>query len=263
MSEYGLKITANANAESVNFLDMNFNLRTNIYKPFMKPNDVPLYVHRQSNHPAGILKNIPLSVNKRLSTISSNEDVFKANCRPYQEALVKSGYNFELNYQKQNQKKTKNRRNPRNITYFNPPFSLSVKTKIGDKFLRALDKCFPSYHPLSKIINRNTVKICYRCMPNMKQYITKHNHQVQKDRECPLNGNCLTKEVIYRANVVEEDGSTSTYTGLTGSTFKERFYGHASSFRNRDEGHSTTLSSHIWNLKDAGKKFELKWREKV
>ena len=106
MSEYGLKITANANAESVNFLDMNFNLRTNIYKPFMKPNDVPLYVHRQSNHPAGILKNIPL-----------------------QEALVKSGY-----------KKM---------------------------------KCFPSYHPLSKIINRNTVKICYRCMPNMKKYISK------------------------------------------------------------------------------------------
>ena len=103
----------------------------------------------------------------------------------------------------------------------------------------------------------------------MKQCITRHNKQVQKggvpvnniagcnclaDRESPLNGNCLTKEVIYRADVVEEDGSTSTYTGLTGSTFKERFYGHSSSFRNRDEGHSTTLSSHIWNLKDAGKK---------
>ena len=59
---------------------------------------------------------------------------------------------------------------------------------------------------------------------------------------------------------MEEDGTTNTYTGLTGSTFKERFYGHTSSFRNRDEGHSTPLSSYIWNLKDAGKKFELKWR---
>ena len=275
MSEYGLKITANANAESVNFLDVNLNLRTDIYKPYMKPNDVPLYVHRQSNHPAGILKNIPLSVNKRLSSISSNEEVFKANCRPYQEALRSSGYNFELKYQNINQKETKKRRNSRNITYFNPPFSLSVKTKIGDKFLRALDKCFPSYHPLSKIINRNTVKISYKCMPNMKQCITRHNQQVQKgrvpantiagcnclaDRECPLNGNCLTEEVIYRADVVEEDGSTSTYTGLTGSTFKQRYYGHTSSFRNRDDEHSTTLSSHIWNLKDAGKNYELKWR---
>ena len=44
-------------------------------------NDCPLHVHRQSNHPVGILKNIPLSVNKRLSTISASEDVFKANCQ--------------------------------------------------------------------------------------------------------------------------------------------------------------------------------------
>ena len=161
------------------------------------------------------------------------------------------------------------------ILHLNPPFSLSVKTKIGDEFLRALDECFPSYHPLSKIINRNTVKLSYRCMPNIKQSINRHNQQVQKgrtaanaiagcnclaDRECPLNGNCLTKEVIYRADVVEEDGTTQTYTGLTGSTFKERYYGHTSSFRNRDENHSTTLSSHIWNLEDTGKRFELKWR---
>ena len=120
------------------------------------------------------------------------------------------------------------------------------------------------------------MKICACQIWNNTSPSNKHNHPVQKDRtpantiiagcncladrECPLNGNCLTKEVIYRADVVEEDGSTSTYTGLTGSTFKERFYGHASSFRNRDEGHSTTLSSHIWNLKDAGKNFELKWR---
>ena len=84
--------------------------------------------------------------------------------------------------------------------------------------------------------------------------------EILAGRECPLNGNCLTKEVIQRADVMEEDGTTNTYTGLTGSTFKERFYGHTSSFRNRDEGHSTTLSSHIWNLKDAGKKYERKWR---
>ena len=35
---------------------------------------------------------------------------------------------------------------------------------------------------------------------------------------------------------------------------------HTSSFRNRDEGHSTTLSSHIWNLEDTGKNYDLKWR---
>ena len=91
-------------------------------------------------------------------------------------------YNFELKYQDNNQTQTKKRGRKRRITWFNPPFSVNVKTKIGDKFLRALDKCFPSNHPLHKIVNRNTVKIFYKCMPNMKQVITKHNLQVQKGR---------------------------------------------------------------------------------
>ena len=55
-------------------------------------NNTPLYVNSKSNHPPGILKNIPLGVNKRLCQISSNEEVFKAAVRPYQEALDRSGY---------------------------------------------------------------------------------------------------------------------------------------------------------------------------
>ena len=46
MSQYGLKITATANANSVNFLDVTLDLRESIYRPYMKPNEVPLYVHR-------------------------------------------------------------------------------------------------------------------------------------------------------------------------------------------------------------------------
>jgi hypothetical protein len=60
--------------------------------------------------------------------------------------------------------------------------------------------------------------------------------------------------------VVEEDGTTNTYTGLTGNTFKERYNKHSSSFRNRSEENSTTLSSHIWRLKDSKTKFELSWK---
>ena len=58
--------------------------------------------------------------------------------------------------------------------------------------------------------------------------------------------------------MVEADGTTNTYTGLTGSTFKDRYDKHSSSFRN--EEHSTTLSSHIWKLKDNNLKFELSWK---
>ena len=76
--EYGLKITSVANVKNVNFLDIIFDLDKDIYKPYMKPNDKPVYVHTESNHPRSILKNIPLSVNKRLSMISSSKEVFDA-----------------------------------------------------------------------------------------------------------------------------------------------------------------------------------------
>ena len=52
----------------------------------------------------GILKNIPQSVNNRLSSISANEDVFVQAIPPYQEALQKSGYDFKLQFVPQNSK---------------------------------------------------------------------------------------------------------------------------------------------------------------
>jgi len=36
---------------SVDFLDINLNLRNNTYLPYKKPNDSMLYVHTSSNHP--------------------------------------------------------------------------------------------------------------------------------------------------------------------------------------------------------------------
>ena len=100
--DYGLRITSLANAKNVNFLDINLDLERDIYKPYMKPNDVPVYVHVESNHPKSVLKNIPLSVNKRLNLISSSKEVFEEAIPPYQEALRKSGYPFELNYSPRN-----------------------------------------------------------------------------------------------------------------------------------------------------------------
>ena len=240
----------------------------------MKPNDTPTYVHQESNHPRGILKNIPLSVNKRLSSISSNEEVFDLAKHPYQEALAKSGYNFNLKFEAQVQTGNKPANRRRKITWFNPPFSSNVQTKIGEKFLNLIDKCFPLNYPLRKVINRNTVKVSYKCMPNMKQKISKHNHKVKKEEEtqshygcnctkvigpCPLSGNCLVDSVIYKAEVLEDNHTKNTYTGLTSNTFKDRYYGHRSSFNVRNSDNSTTLSTHVWNLKDKNENYEIKW----
>ena len=76
--EWGLKITSTANLKVIQFLDITLDLTNEVYKPFIKPGDRPLYVSSQSNHPPAVLKNIPLSINKRLSSISANRDIFNS-----------------------------------------------------------------------------------------------------------------------------------------------------------------------------------------
>ena len=84
-----LKITVEANTTKVNFLDVTLDLKSGKYYPYTKEGNIPLYVHTKSNHPPTILKNIPESINKRLSEISSDKECFD-NTKPiYQEALHK------------------------------------------------------------------------------------------------------------------------------------------------------------------------------
>ena len=61
--KYGLKITIEANKKIVDFLDVTLDLNSGKYMPYSKPNNTPQYVHSKSNHPPGILKNIPESIN--------------------------------------------------------------------------------------------------------------------------------------------------------------------------------------------------------
>ena len=85
--ENGLNISVECNKQVVNFLDVTLDLQVNLFKPYMKPNKIIQYVHFDSNHPPHVLKNIPLGVNKRLSMLSSNEQVFNEAIPKYQEAL--------------------------------------------------------------------------------------------------------------------------------------------------------------------------------
>ena len=104
-----LRVTIEANAKVVNFLDITLDLSANIFKPYMKENDIPIYVNKASNHPPNVLANIPLGINKRLSRISANEEIFNNAAPPYQEALEKSGYNHQLKFEPPPPEKPKKR----------------------------------------------------------------------------------------------------------------------------------------------------------
>ena len=264
----GLKITIDTNLKIVNFLDVTFNLINKTYYPYRKPNNTPLYINKKSNHPPQIIKQLPAMINRRICEISCNEEEFRKAKYTYKDALEKCGYNDDMKYQKYQKEPMKRKRK---IMYFNPPFSINVKTNIGKEFLKLVDKHFPPKHKCRSLFNRNNLKISYCCMPNIENIIKGHNCKILKDPpivqrtcncrnkiNCPLNGNCLKSCIVYQAEVVCENQSRVYYGSCHGS-FKERFNNHKKSFKNRKYSDETKLSQYIWSLNDKNKQFEIAW----
>ena len=166
-----LQITIEAIIKVVDFLDITLDLRTAIYKPYKKPNSNLRYIHKQSNHPTSIIKNLPKSINKRPSTNFKNAQIFNEACTPppppIHRSPKKNGYNrnlqFDRTFTDKNNEKNKTRK--RKITWFNPPFNINVATNVAKTFLVIIDKHFPKDKRLSKIFNRNTIKFSYSCLP--------------------------------------------------------------------------------------------------
>ena len=69
------------------------------------------------------------------------------------------------------------------MTWFNPPFSSNVRSNVGKEFLKLVDRAFPPSNPLHKFFTRHTVKLSYKCMPNMAQAVARNNMKLLKDTE--------------------------------------------------------------------------------
>ena len=155
----------------MNFLDITLDLHNNKFQPYNKPNDTPIYIHRDSNHPPAITRQLNTTVNKRLNAISCNKEVFD-NAKPtYERALKNSGHAPTLTYNnvQDNENKGTKKQRQRNVLWYNPPYCATLKTNFGKEFLRLIDKNFPINNPLHKILNRKTVKISYSCTEDMQK----------------------------------------------------------------------------------------------
>ena len=82
-----LTITIQCNLKIVDFLDVTFHLENNVYKPFRKENNKPIYIDKHSKHPASILKQLPKSIEKRILQNSSDKDILDESIKPYKGAL--------------------------------------------------------------------------------------------------------------------------------------------------------------------------------
>ena len=94
--DYGLNIRTEANLHIVNYLDVTFDLRKGTYLPYRKPDNPPVYINSCSNHPPTVIKQLPKSISKRLSDLSSNKEIFEKTKPAYRDALNKSGFQEKI-----------------------------------------------------------------------------------------------------------------------------------------------------------------------
>ena len=214
--KHDLKLEIQCNLKIINFLDITLDLNNGTYKPYRKPNDEAIYVHAKSNHPKNITKQLPISIETRLSQLSSNNEIFDEAAKYYQDVLNKCGYEHKLKYHppnptdELNNKSKPNRK--RKIIWFNPPYSKNVCTNVGHYFLNLIEKHFPENHKYRKIFNKNNLKISYSCMQNIKSIINAHNRKIIYETndlkpqgkcncinksECPLNNECQETNIVY------------------------------------------------------------------
>ena len=156
---------------------------------------------------------------------------------------------------------------------------MSVETKIGHKFLAILDSCFPVGNPLRKVLNRHTVQLSYRTMPNLNKIIAGHNMKVLDNNlpvqrpfnsncncrggtvNCPMEGaRCLDTCSIHEATVSAVGKVEETYIGLAKPDWKGRYNNHTDTFRHSSKRVRTSLAGYIWKLKDAGVAYTIKWK---
>ena len=213
----------------------------NTYKPYRKANDEPLYINKHSNHPPAVLRQLPKSISKRISEISSNEEIFKQSIPIYEKALKDGGFNEKVVYNKENttsNEQNEKKKRTRKIIWFNPPYSSTVKTNVGKLFLKLVKQHFPKGHKLHKIFNKNTLKVSYSCLKNMGSVLSRHYKKklsrkedqygcnCRNKAECPLDNNCLTPRIIYQADVLtnlNDSIRNRVYHSLESSKSCQRF----------------------------------------
>ena len=88
-NKFGFELDIQAELKISNYLDVMFNLYNGTVSPQRKNDQYSCFINVGSNHPKKVFKQIPNSIMIRLSTNSSNKDIFTQNKQDYKIALKK------------------------------------------------------------------------------------------------------------------------------------------------------------------------------
>ena len=101
----------------------------------------------------------------------------------------------------------------------------------------------------------------YSCMNSISAILSTHNKNILNPKQtsfgcncrnkdnCPLEGECLTPNIIYRAEITT-DNDHKFYNGTSSeTTFEQCHSNHTRDFKHVIYQHATELAKYIWQLK--------------
>ena len=89
---------------------------------------------------------------------------------------------------------------------------------------------------------------------------TKFGCNCRSKESYPLQSECLTPKIVYRADVKNvKNDEKKFYLGITETPFKEHFGNHTRDFKHPKYRSSSYLLKYIWELKDANISSVIEW----
>ena len=115
------------------------------------------------------------------------------------------------------------------------------------------------------LFNKNKIKISCSCFSNTGSILPSHNKHIVNSNstecgcncnnrnECPLENNCLTPGIVWRADVTNnKTDEHKYYYDISDIPFKERYENHKTSFRHKSHLTTSDRSKYYWKLVDNG-----------
>ena len=137
---------------------------------------------------------------------------------------------------------------------------------MGNFFLSLIDKHFSPHHKLHKLFNRNSVKVSYSCLPNIKSIINTHNRKIIFPSptickrtwncinmpKCPLDKKCPGNNSLYPGNItsLDRNSETKVYYGICETKFKLHYANNKRLFNHKNRKSDTDISNEFWITKD-------------
>ena len=199
------------------------------------------------------------SIDSHTNTINNNNidnNILTSNCKDNDNDKSNSNDNncdiSTISNNNNNNNISNSESNPINNRRITRSMTNNLNLNFTNQLSINISKNKPTFNDKSVIVSKNKIL-------NNNHTQKTCNCRKSNKPNCPLRGNCLISNVVYKVEV-ESKGPDKIYIGSTGGSFKDRYAGHKHTFNNIDKKHNTRLSDYVWKyFHRYGKRPKMVW----